>query len=158
LRMATRLPSYAKSAPARSPLAKRASAILLRPTLRSLCRRRFQHPQQRACAGSQRFPHRRQARQGYHPSRPAHCRFIEAYAHVAIKSAPARLTPMEHEYDIPPGDADEMLDLLCKRPIIEKSRYRIVCGDAIWEVDEFLGVIKGSSCRRLSYAPRTRPS
>ena len=52
-------------------------------------------------------------------------------------------TRSEYEYEIPAGDAEEMLDDLCERPIIEKNRYKIPLGDVIWEVDEFLGVNDG---------------
>src|SRR5215469_10821832 len=43
----------------------------------------------------------------------------------------------EYEYEIPLSDANEMLDQLCERPLIEKTRYRIPQGPVVWEVDEF---------------------
>ena len=49
----------------------------------------------------------------------------------------------EYEYEIPPADADEMIDRLCEKPIVEKNRYRIPVGDVTWEVDEFLGINEG---------------
>ena len=45
----------------------------------------------------------------------------------------------EYEYPIPLDHANEMLDQLCLRPIIEKIRYKIPFGGLIWEVDEFEG-------------------
>ncbi len=36
-----------------------------------------------------------------------------------------------------------MLDRLCHRPLIEKTRYRITLGDLVWEVDEFHGENQG---------------
>jgi CYTH domain-containing protein len=46
---------------------------------------------------------------------------------------------LEFEYDIPYQDAREMLDSLCRKPLIEKTRYKIPFGGFIWEVDEFKG-------------------
>jgi CYTH domain-containing protein len=49
----------------------------------------------------------------------------------------------EYEYEIPLSDANEILDHLAEKPIIEKTRYRIPQGDIVWEVDEFEGENKG---------------
>ena len=45
----------------------------------------------------------------------------------------------EYEYAIPLEDANEMLDTLCLKPIIEKVRYSIEHDGLLWEVDEFEG-------------------
>ena len=49
----------------------------------------------------------------------------------------------EYEYEIPLSDANEMLDQLCERPLVEKIRYRIPQGPVVWEVDEFEGDNRG---------------
>jgi len=49
----------------------------------------------------------------------------------------------EYEYEIPVSDANEMLDQLCARPLVEKTRYRIPQGPVVWEVDEFEGDNRG---------------
>jgi CYTH domain-containing protein len=36
-----------------------------------------------------------------------------------------------------------MLDTLAEKPLIEKKRYRIKCGELVWEIDEFFGDNKG---------------
>ena len=36
-----------------------------------------------------------------------------------------------------------MLDRLCERPLIEKTRYRISHAALVWEVDEFEGDNRG---------------
>ena len=36
-----------------------------------------------------------------------------------------------------------MLDKLCERPLIEKTRYRVEHAGLIWEIDEFDGDNKG---------------
>ncbi|PHR29937.1 MAG: adenylate cyclase [Desulfotalea sp.] len=46
---------------------------------------------------------------------------------------------LEFEYDIPYIDAQEMLEKLCLKPLIEKTRYKIPFAGFIWEVDEFKG-------------------
>lgn len=46
----------------------------------------------------------------------------------------------EFEYPIPLRDALQLLEELCRRPPIEKTRYDIPAPDGhIWEVDEFHG-------------------
>jgi len=57
---------------------------------------------------------------------------------VTIKGITTRATRSEYEYEIPLADANEILDRLCERPLIEKVRYRIPAGSGLfWEVDEF---------------------
>ncbi|HBG19329.1 MAG TPA: adenylate cyclase [Desulfobulbaceae bacterium] len=46
---------------------------------------------------------------------------------------------LEFEYEIPFDEAREMLDRLCRGPLIEKVRYRIPFAGFTWEVDEFEG-------------------
>lgn len=58
----------------------------------------------------------------------------------------------EFEYEIPTTDANEMLEHLCKKPILEKIRHRITIGDAVWEVDEFLGENEGLIVAELELA------
>jgi adenylate cyclase len=40
-------------------------------------------------------------------------------------------------------DAEAMLDELCERPIIEKTRHIVKLEGALWEIDEFSGVNAG---------------
>ncbi|MEA2648027.1 MAG: adenylate cyclase [Candidatus Binataceae bacterium] len=49
----------------------------------------------------------------------------------------------EYEYEIPFGDAGEILDNLCIQPLIEKTRYRIPFKGQTFEVDEFTGANRG---------------
>jgi CYTH domain-containing protein len=62
---------------------------------------------------------------------------------VTIKGINVGATRPEYEYEIPLGDANEMLDRLCEQPLIEKTRYRIPFDGLTWEVDEFHGVNRG---------------
>jgi adenylate cyclase len=52
-------------------------------------------------------------------------------------------TRSEYEYEIPLGDAKEMIETLAEKPLIEKTRYKIPLGNLTWEIDEFLGENEG---------------
>jgi len=64
-------------------------------------------------------------------------------AFLTVKGLSVGATRAEFEYAIPPTDAEEMLDALCERPIVEKTRYRIPFTGLTWEVDEFAGANAG---------------
>lgn len=49
----------------------------------------------------------------------------------------------EYEYVIPAKDARELLDRLCEKPLIEKTRHRVRHRGLVWEIDEFAGANKG---------------
>ncbi|MDY6940518.1 MAG: CYTH domain-containing protein [Cyanobacteriota bacterium] len=70
-------------------------------------------------------------------SKTVRVRIIGDRGYLTIKGATTGLTRMEFEYPIPVADAREMLDRLCDRPPIEKTRYKIPIGNLVWEVDEF---------------------
>lgn len=56
-----------------------------------------------------------------------------------IKSATIDVTRLEYEYPIPLSDAEEMLEALCVKPLIEKRRYWVPYRGHTWEVDCFEG-------------------
>ena len=58
---------------------------------------------------------------------------------LTIKGKTKGLTRSEYEYLIPLDEAEEMLDTMCGKPLIEKYRYIYAATDFVWEVDEFLG-------------------
>jgi adenylate cyclase len=60
-------------------------------------------------------------------------------AFLTVKGLQVGLTRAEFEYPIPLADADQILDSICQRPLIEKRRYVVEYGGKKWEVDEFLG-------------------
>lgn len=62
---------------------------------------------------------------------------------LTIKGPTRGAARSEYEYGIPATDAAEMLDHLCFRPLIEKTRYRVPYGDLVWEVDVFAGENEG---------------
>jgi len=70
-------------------------------------------------------------------------RIIEEKAYLTIKGKSIGAKRLEFEYTIPVEDANEMLNNLCLKPIIDKTRYKINHKRFIWEVDEFHGENKG---------------
>ncbi|MDH5546035.1 MAG: CYTH domain-containing protein [Gammaproteobacteria bacterium] len=60
-------------------------------------------------------------------------------AFLNIKSATLGIQRHEYEYEIPVSDAEEMLDQLCRKPLIEKVRHFVEFEGNTWEVDVFEG-------------------
>lgn len=58
-------------------------------------------------------------------------------ANINVKSATLSMRRMEYEYEIPLGEAEEMLDQLCNKPQVDKTRYIVERGQHVWEIDEF---------------------
>ncbi len=85
-------------------------------------------------------------RQGYLSTvkeRTVRVRTINAKGYLTVKGVSKGITRVEFEYEIPLADANALLDDLCERPLIEKTRYKIPLGDFTWEVDDFDGENKG---------------
>lgn len=61
---------------------------------------------------------------------------------LTLKGPAVGLSRPEFEYEIPAGEAEELL-ALCAEPPIEKTRYRLVHAGRTWEVDEFHGANAG---------------
>lgn len=89
---------------------------------------------------SQRF------RQGYLSTvkeRTVRVRLVGDSGVLTIKGLTVGATRSEYEYPIPAEDAAALLDELCERPIIEKTRHLVAHGGLTWEIDEFGGVNAG---------------
>lgn len=56
-----------------------------------------------------------------------------------LKSVTLGAQRHEFEYEIPLADADQMLDILARKPLIEKTRHYIPAGSHTWEIDVFEG-------------------
>ncbi len=81
-------------------------------------------------------------RQGYlspHPDRVVRVRIEGETATLTIKGRTRGITRSEWEYVIPLAEADQLLNDLCERPLIEKMRTHITHEGMVWEVDEFFG-------------------
>lgn len=66
-------------------------------------------------------------------------RIIGDEAVVTIKGKSTGMRRSEFEYPIPMADAEQMLASLCRKPIVDKIRYRIPAGGLAWEVDDYFG-------------------
>ena len=85
-------------------------------------------------------------RQGYLNSikeRTVRVRTIDDKGFLTIKGISVGATRVEYEYEIPFDDAENLLNELCEKPIIEKNRYKITHGGFVWEIDEFFGENEG---------------
>lgn len=81
-------------------------------------------------------------RQGYlsvDPQRTVRVRVEGEEGFLTIKGKTIGASRAEYEYPLPAADARELLDHLCLRPLIEKTRFRLHYGGLLWEIDEFVG-------------------
>ncbi len=85
-------------------------------------------------------------RQGYLSSaieRSVRVRVINKKGFLTIKGISRGAVRVEYEYEIPIAEAEAMLNDLCEKPIIEKTRFKIEFKGLVWEVDEFSGENQG---------------
>ena len=83
-----------------------------------------------------------QYRQGYLSTDPSNSVRVRARADKAwfnIKSAAVGIARREYEYEIPADDAHEILEELCVKPLIEKTRFIVEHEGLAWEIDVFEG-------------------
>ncbi len=64
-------------------------------------------------------------------------------ANINIKSATLGISRTEFEYVIPVDDAQQMINDLCVKPVIEKTRYFVRHNKHTWEIDVFSGDNEG---------------
>jgi CYTH domain-containing protein len=86
-------------------------------------------------------------RQGYlstDPERTVRIRLQGRDGKLTIKGRKVGGAAPEFEYDLPEEDARFLLENLCLRPLVEKTRYHVGAADGhVWEVDEFHGANDG---------------
>lgn len=85
-------------------------------------------------------------RQGYLNSvkeRVVRVRTIGEQGYLAVKGLTVGASRLEFEYEIPVRDAEQMLDELCERSLIEKDRRKVQHAGLVWEIDEFFGENQG---------------
>ncbi|MGZ8236159.1 CYTH domain-containing protein [Methylobacter tundripaludum] len=85
-------------------------------------------------------------RQGYLSSQATssiRIRISDEHAWLNLKSATIGTHRLEYEYEIPMNDANEIIDNLCRKPIIEKTRHFVIDDGNTWEIDEFEGDNQG---------------
>jgi adenylate cyclase len=81
-------------------------------------------------------------RQGYLTS-DARCsvrvRVADGQGFLNLKSGTLGIQRSEYEYPIPLVEAEEILDTLCEKPLLEKTRHFLRHGEHLWEIDELAG-------------------
>ena len=98
--------------------------------------------------------------QGYLSTDPQRCvrvRIAGQRAWLNIKSAVSTLRRLEYEYEIPPGDARELLHSACVQPAVEKTRYHVAHQGHVWELDVFAGANTGLVVAELELADEQEP-
>jgi adenylate cyclase len=96
-------------------------------------------------------------RQGYLSSQATssiRIRISEDHAWLNIKSATIGTHRHEYEYEIPLPDANEIINSLCRKPIIEKIRHFVIDDGNTWEIDEFDGDNKGLIIAEIELSER----
>ena len=99
-------------------------------------------------------------KQGYLSSIPTtsiRVRISDEQAWLNIKSATIGNKRMEFEYEIPLTDANQIIELLCKKPIIEKTRHYVENENNTWEIDEFHGENQGLIVAEIELDSETQP-
>ncbi len=85
-------------------------------------------------------------RQGYLSSQATssiRVRISDDHAWLNIKTATIGTHRHEYEYEIPMIDANEILNNICRKPLIEKTRHFVTDDGHLWEIDEFEGDNQG---------------
>ena len=85
-------------------------------------------------------------RQGYLSTvkeRTVRVRTINDKGYLTVKGVSVGASRLEFEYEIPVADAEQLLDNLCEKPLIEKQRYKLDHGGLTWEIDVFFGDNEG---------------
>jgi adenylate cyclase len=101
--------------------------------------------------------------QGYlstDPERNVRIRVADEQAFITVKGKPSGVSRAEYEYAIPMPDARKLLDELCIKPIIEKTRYTIRLNGFEWEIDEYAKENEGLCVAEVEFngkAPSSKP-
>ncbi|NIP38118.1 MAG: CYTH domain-containing protein [Candidatus Dadabacteria bacterium] len=85
-------------------------------------------------------------KQGYFPTlntNAIRARLRGNKGYITIKGHQVGATRAEYEYEIPFKEAEEIIENICDKQVIEKTRYKIKHADHIWEIDVFEGNNKG---------------
>ena len=79
---------------------------------------------------------------GIDPNPTVRVRIAGDKAFLTIKGRTESISRPEFEYEIPVADAQEMLKLAISNPV-EKTRYKVMFEESLWEVDVFSGKNEG---------------
>ncbi len=64
-------------------------------------------------------------------------------ASLTVKGRKTGLSCPEYDFEIPLREAEELLERICRPPLIEKIRYTLDFKGTTWEIDEFKGENEG---------------
>jgi adenylate cyclase len=64
-------------------------------------------------------------------------------ARLTLKGRSNGISRSEYEYPIPLQDAEEILNSHVSGAVIEKVRYKVKCGEHVWDLDVFAGANHG---------------
>jgi len=84
-------------------------------------------------------------------------RIADGIAQLNIKGATSGISRSEYEYDIPPADAEEMLSQMTDGTVIEKQRFKVRCGEHVWDLDVFHGDNQGLVVAEVELASEDAP-
>jgi len=99
----------------------------------------------------------RQLRQGYlaiDGGNTVRVRTDGRHGWLTVKGRGEGISRPEFEYEIPAGEADDML-LLCRGRLVEKTRHLVGWHGHTWEVDEFTGANAGLIMAELELRAET---
>jgi adenylate cyclase len=100
-------------------------------------------------------------RQGYitsgSESTTVRVRVLGEKGFLTIKGATQGISRPELEYEIPGADAEYMLQNLCGERQVEKKRYTLRIGRAVWEIDEFSGQNAGLILAEIELESENQP-
>lgn len=88
----------------------------------------------------------RHIRQGYicdDPDRVVRVRVRDEQGFITLKNKRDGFARNEYEYVIPKTDAEQMLESMCRQPVLIKDRYLYKYKGHTWEIDEFHGKHEG---------------
>ncbi len=74
---------------------------------------------------------------GHSTERVVRVRTAGEQAFLTVKGINTGITRLEYEYPIPLEDANEMLERLCLKPLIVKTRWNVRHAGSLWQVDEY---------------------
>lgn len=84
-------------------------------------------------------------------------RIGDRQARLNIKSGGLVMERLEFEFPIGLDEAEQLLEQVCRKPLIEKTRFKIPQGRHCWEVDVFEGDNQGLVVAELELARADEP-
>lgn len=98
-------------------------------------------------------------KQGYlstDPDMAVRIRIAGKNATLTLKQQVSDLTRQEFEFPIPRDEAEKVLKSMCRKPILEKTRYLVEFHGFTWEVDVFSGENEGLEVAEIELESETQ--